>query len=77
PGLAFFYGGLVPRKSILTIMFQSFISMGWVAILWFCVGYSLAFGPTMNGIVGDPFFYAFMDNIGPTTMYTGNSGGLP
>ncbi|RDL15156.1 ammonium transporter [Serratia fonticola] len=77
PGLAFFYGGLVPRKSILTIMFQSFISMGWVAIIWFCVGYSLAFGPTMNGIIGDPFFYAFMDNIGPTTMYTGNSGGLP
>lgn len=77
PGLAFFYGGLVPRKSILTIMFQSFCSMGWVAILWFAVGYSLSFGPTINGIVGDPFYYAFLDNIQPNTMYTGNSGGIP
>lgn len=34
PGLAFFYGGLVPRKSIVTIMAQSFFSMGWVAALW-------------------------------------------
>ncbi|MER2597835.1 ammonium transporter, partial [Escherichia coli] len=39
PGLAFFYGGLVSRKSIITIMSQSFFSMGWVAIIWFAVGY--------------------------------------
>ena len=39
PGLAFFYGGLVSRKNVLTIMMQSFISMGVVTILWFVIGF--------------------------------------
>lgn len=77
PGLAFFYGGLVSRKDVLTIMFQSFVSMGWTATLWFVVGYSLCFGPTINGIIGDPSYYAFLNNVHPSTMYTGNSGGIP
>lgn len=77
PGLAFFYGGLVSRKDVLTIMLQSFVSMGWVAILWFVVGYSLCFGPTINGIIGDPTYYAFLNGVKPWTMYTGNSGGIP
>ncbi|MEQ4655564.1 ammonium transporter [Providencia manganoxydans] len=77
PGLAFFYGGLVSRKSVITIMSQSFFSMGWVAIIWFVVGYSLSFGPSINGIIGDPFYYAFLNNVSPQTMYTGNDGGLP
>jgi Amt family ammonium transporter len=42
PGLAFFYGGLVGRKNTLTIMVQSFASMGITTILWWVVGYSLA-----------------------------------
>lgn len=77
PGLAFFYGGLVSRKSVVTIMFQSFVSMGWVAMIWFIVGYSLSFGPTINGIIGDPRAYFLLNNIGPDTMYTGNKGGIP
>lgn len=77
PGLAFFYGGLVSSKGIVTIMFQSFISMGWVAVLWFVVGYSLSYGPTMNGLIGNPAAYFMLNNITPETMYTGNSGGLP
>ena len=44
PGLALFYGGLVRRKNILSIMMQSFAMMGLVSILWALVGYSLAFG---------------------------------
>lgn len=43
PGLAFFYGGLVGKKNVLTIMFQSFISMGVTTIIWFIAGYSLCF----------------------------------
>ena len=43
PGLAFFYGGLVGRKNVLTIMMQSFVSMGWTTVLWFAFGYSLCF----------------------------------
>ena len=44
PGLAFFYGGLVGRKNVLTIMIQSFMSLGWTTVLWYVFGYSLCFG---------------------------------
>lgn len=53
PGLAFFYGGLVRHKNVLTIMMQSFISMGVVTILWIVVGYSLAYGGDVKGIIGN------------------------
>ena len=43
PGLAFFYGGLVGPKNVLTIMMQSFVSMGWTTVLWYAFGYSLCF----------------------------------
>src|SRR5581483_10368222 len=51
PGLAFFYGGLVGRKSVLTVMIQSFISLSWTTVLWFVFGYSMCFGPTWHGII--------------------------
>ena len=41
PGLAFFYGGLVGRKNVLTIMIQSFVSMGVTTVLWVLCGFSL------------------------------------
>jgi len=63
PGLAFFYGGLVSRKNVLTIMMQSFISMGVVTIIWFIFGFSLAFGPDVGGIIGN-LQYAFMNGVG-------------
>ena len=47
PGLAFFYGGLVERKNVLSIMMQSFISLAWTTVLWFAFGYSMCFGPTL------------------------------
>lgn len=50
PGLAFFYGGLVSKKSVLAIMIQSFISLALTDIIWFCYGYSLAFGDTVGGL---------------------------
>src|SRR5207249_6226877 len=43
PGLAFFYGGLVGRSNTLTIMIQSFASMGITTALWWLVGNSLCF----------------------------------
>lgn len=48
-----------------------------VAIIGFAIGDSLSFGPSINGIVGDPLYYAFLNNIDPQTMYTSNDGGLP
>lgn len=70
PGLAFFYGGLVSRKNVLTIMMQSFISMGVVTIIWFCVGFSLAFGPDIGGFIGG-FRYIFLNGVGlvPNSSY--------
>ena len=48
PALAFFYGGLVRSKNALNTMMMSFISMGFVGVLWAVVGYSLAFAPGNN-----------------------------
>ena len=53
PGLAFFYGGLVGRKNVITIMMQSFVSLGITTILWYTVGYSLSFSGDIGGIIGN------------------------
>ena len=58
PGLAFFYGGLVRRKNVLSIMMQSFMSMGIVTIIWVFGGFSLAFGKDLGGIIGDLRYFA-------------------
>lgn len=79
PGLAFFYGGLVGRKNVLAIMIQSFVSLGWTTVLWFAFGYSMCFGPTWHGIIGQPGHYAFLNNISLTSMFTlgGSTAGIP
>ena len=53
PGLAFFYGGLVGRKNVLSIMMQSFVSMGVTSIIWYAVGFSLCFSGGEGGIIGN------------------------
>ena len=77
PGLAFFYGGLVSRKNVLTIMIQSFMSLGWTTVLWYFFGYSMCFGPDWHGIIGDPTYYAFLKGVTLQTMFTGNDAGIP
>jgi len=77
PALAFFYGGLVTRKNVLTVMIQSFASLCWTTILWFCIGYSMCFGPTWRGITGDPTYFAFLNGVSLNTIYTGNNSGIP
>jgi Amt family ammonium transporter len=77
PGLAFFYGGLVGRKNVLTIMIQSFMSLGWTTVLWFAFGYSMCFGPDWHGIIGNPLTYAFLRGVTLQTMFTGNDAGIP
>jgi len=52
PGLAFFYGGLVRGKAVLNTMMMSFVAIGIVGVLWVTVGYSLAFGPGGNALIG-------------------------
>ncbi|HVM70358.1 MAG TPA: ammonium transporter [Anaerolineales bacterium] len=58
PGLAFFYGGLVRRKNVLSIMMQSFMSMGVVTIIWVFGGFSLVFGQSIGGLIGDLRYFA-------------------
>ena len=76
PGLAFFYGGLVSRKNVLTIMMQSYVSMGVTTILWVTVGYSLCFSGDTGGIIGN-LDYAFLRGIEPTDLYGGADGTIP
>lgn len=52
PGLAFFYGGLVRKKNFLSILMQCFMLMGMITIQWVLFGYSLSFGPDVNGVIG-------------------------
>lgn len=73
PGLAFFYGGLVGRKNVLTIMMQSFVSMGITTILWVTVGYSLCFSGDIGGIIGN-LDHAFLIGIDSTTPFFGYNG---
>src|SRR6186713_1195471 len=63
PALAFFYGGLVRSKNALNTMMMSFISLGFVGILWALVGYSLALSPGGNDWLGDLRF-AFLNGVG-------------
>jgi Amt family ammonium transporter len=62
PALAFFYGGLVRSKNALNTMMMSFISLGFVGVLWAVIGYSLALSPGSNWL-GDLSF-AFLNNVG-------------
>jgi Amt family ammonium transporter len=52
PALAFFYGGMVRRKNVLSTLNLSFIVIGLVSIQWVLIGYTLAFGPSIRGIIG-------------------------
>ncbi len=54
PGLAFFYGGMVRSKNVLSTMMHSFVAMGIVGVQWLIIGYSLSFGPDIGyGLLGD------------------------
>ncbi len=72
PGLAFFYGGLVGRKNVLTIMIQSFVSMAVVDVIWFVCGYSMCFSGDVGGVYGN-LDNAFLRGIGPETPFAGNT----
>jgi len=52
PGLALFYGGMVRTKNVLGTLMQSFFAIALISVQWILFGYSLAFGPDINGIIG-------------------------
>jgi Amt family ammonium transporter len=54
PGLAFFYGGMVRQKNVLSTLMHSFVAMGIVGVQWAVIGYSLSFGPdAFMGLLGN------------------------
>lgn len=75
PGLSFFYGGMVNPKNIISTMLQSFICLGVVSMLWYVVGFSLAFGEDIGGVIGNPLTYLFFDGVGlapgPDKLWSG------
>ena len=53
PGLALFYGGMVRGKNVLGTIMQSFIAIAVISVQWILIGYSLSFGPDVNGLIGN------------------------
>jgi ammonium transporter, Amt family len=67
PGLSFFYGGMVRAKNVVSTMLQSFVAMAVISILWIVVGFSLAFGDSVHGLIGNPATYFMFSGVGTGT----------
>jgi len=52
PGLALFYGGMVRGKNVLATIMQNFVLLAVIGVQWALIGYSLAFGPDVGGVIG-------------------------
>src|SRR5262245_47713262 len=64
PGLSFFYGGMVGARNVISTMLQSFVALGVVSLLWVAVGFSLAFGDSIGGLIGNPLTFAMFSGVG-------------
>jgi ammonium transporter, Amt family len=63
PALAFFYGGMVGRKNVLSTMIKSTVAAGIISVLWIVVQFSLCFGDSLGGFIGDPRTFLFFRNV--------------
>jgi Amt family ammonium transporter len=79
PGLAFFYGGMVHRKNIISTMIKSMVSAGVVSVIWISFGYSLSFGESLNGIIGNPMTHLFFKDVvnGAPSLQGGTAMTIP
>ncbi len=64
PGLSFFYGGMIDKKNVISTMLQSFVALGVISVLWVVIGFSLAFGESIGGIIGNPLTYLNFNDVG-------------
>ncbi len=64
PGLSFFYGGMIDKKTVISTMLQSFVALGVISVLWVVIGFSLAFGESIGGIIGNPLTYLNFNDVG-------------
>ena len=67
PGLSFFYGGMVRRKNVISTMLQSVVALGVVTVVWISVGFSLCFGESIGGIIGNPMTFFMYRGVGMAT----------
>jgi Amt family ammonium transporter len=67
PGLSFFYGGMVRLKNVVSTLLQSFIAMAVISVLWVVVGFSLSFGDSFHGLIGDPRTFFMFRGVGGET----------
>ncbi|MBV8677535.1 MAG: ammonium transporter [Planctomycetaceae bacterium] len=67
PGLSFFYGGMVSFKNVVSTMLQSVVALGVISLVWVLVGFSLAFGESIGGMVGNPLTFFLFDGVGEAT----------
>ncbi|MCC7524748.1 MAG: ammonium transporter [Chitinophagaceae bacterium] len=71
PGLAFFYGGMVHRKNVISTMMKSVVAAGVVSVLWIFVGYSLSFGEDIGGFIGNPLTHMFFKDVNSGEPWAG------
>jgi Amt family ammonium transporter len=67
PGLSFFYGGMVQKKNVISTMLQSLMAMIVISLLWVVVGFSLAFGDSIGGVIGNPATFFMFRHVGTAT----------
>ncbi len=67
PGLSFFYGGMVRVKNVVSTLLQSFVAMAVISLLWVVVGFSLCFGDSYRGLIGDPRTFLMFAGVGGET----------
>ena len=63
PGVGLFYGGMVPKKNIISMIGMAFVAFAVVSIQWVLFGYSLAFGPDIGGFIGG-LDYVLLNGVG-------------
>ncbi|NBW27196.1 MAG: ammonium transporter [Flavobacteriaceae bacterium] len=69
PGLGFFYGGMVGKKNVISTVLQSYMAMVIVTVLWVIIGFGLCFGPSIDGVIGDPTSNFFFNGVNATTAW--------
>lgn len=67
PGLSFFYGGMVRKKNVISTMLQSMVALGVISVTWVAVGFSLCFGESIGGIIGNPMTFFMYRGVGMLT----------
>src|SRR5262249_17854391 len=70
PGLSFFYGGVVCGQNVVSTMLPSLVALGIISLVWVVVGFSLAFGDDVGGLIGNPMTFLMFDGVGESTHAT-------